>query len=144
MISDTSSPNKFSESYFSYLKTLIDQLSKENISEFIKLILKVFRRIKCLKVCIFLKYLRKCKVKLCFGRDFTSFFVVQNWHLLSTVWRCARKVQSTYTYQIQGKTYLLFNYADRFLLLKFWKELKRPLKINLSPRPRVKVIMLYS
>ena len=40
MISDTSSPNKFSESYFSYLKTLIDQLSKENISEFIKLILK--------------------------------------------------------------------------------------------------------
>ena len=40
MITETSSPNKFSKSYFDYLKVLIDQLSVENVSKFINLILE--------------------------------------------------------------------------------------------------------
>tara|TARA_B100000212_G_scaffold148758_1_gene111806 strand:- start:5455 stop:6051 length:597 start_codon:yes stop_codon:yes gene_type:complete len=40
MITETSSPNKFSKSYFDYLKILIDQLSVENVSKFINLILE--------------------------------------------------------------------------------------------------------
>ena len=40
MINDASSSKNFSESYFSYLKILIDQLSIENISKFIELILQ--------------------------------------------------------------------------------------------------------
>ena len=39
MISEASSPNTFSKNYFDYLKTLIDQLNIENVSEFIELIL---------------------------------------------------------------------------------------------------------
>ena len=40
MINDASSSRKFSENYFSYLKILIDELSIENISKFIELILQ--------------------------------------------------------------------------------------------------------
>jgi len=40
MITETSSPNKFSKSYFDYLKVLIDQLSVENVSKFINIILE--------------------------------------------------------------------------------------------------------
>lgn len=40
MISEASSPNTFSKNYFDYLKTLIDQLNIENVSEFIELILR--------------------------------------------------------------------------------------------------------
>ena len=40
MITETSSPNKFSKNYFDYLKILIDQLSVENVSKFINLILE--------------------------------------------------------------------------------------------------------
>ena len=40
MIIDASSSRKFSENYFSYLKILIDELSIENISKFIELILQ--------------------------------------------------------------------------------------------------------
>ena len=40
MITDASSPNNFSKNYFDYLKVLIDKLSIENVSKFIKLILQ--------------------------------------------------------------------------------------------------------
>ena len=40
MITDASSPNNFSKNYFDYLKVLIDKLSIENVSKFIKLILE--------------------------------------------------------------------------------------------------------